>query len=147
MGLPDVQLGEESGRLLASGACHSGVDDGHGLTRLPLVGSLVGHRAQDVGTEEPVISGMGSAQACDVVALRQPVLSSVVANPTNKLSEFGKRHMELAAGGVTVGALIEQASDPAKMILCQRQYVAATSHVIHGPEFSDHGREPVDHSG
>jgi hypothetical protein len=100
---------------------------------LPLVGSLVGHLTQDVGAKRSVISSMGSAQSRDAIALREPMLAGVVADPPEKLSQLGERPMEFAASGVPVGGLIEEASDPTEMILGQSQHVAPASRVIHGP--------------
>ncbi|MGH3801004.1 MAG: hypothetical protein ACRDTD_12860 [Pseudonocardiaceae bacterium] len=97
---------KESWRLLTSPTCYRIVDERHGFGGSPSVG-LVGHFTQDVGAERSVISAVGSAQGRDVVALREPVLAGVEADPPHKLSEFGERAMELAASGVTVRSLIE----------------------------------------
>jgi len=91
----------------------------------------------------PVVGGVGGAQACDVVALGQLGLPGVIPAPAAELAEFGEGDVQLAAGGFVVGVLVEQPGDDPELLLGQRQHGAPACHVVHRPQLTDHGGEPV----
>lgn len=65
----------------------------------------------------PVVGAVCRAETRHVVALCEALLPRIIGGPASKLSEFGQRYMEFAAGGFVVGCLVEQLGDHSELLL------------------------------